>query len=65
MYQVYQPRSETRRTGSASLAIYALFLLLPNKRDIKIHWQSGKLFSYVFFAYKRIATALFLHFLSI
>ena len=43
-YQVYQLRPETRRTGSASLAIPTLFLVSPDKLDIKRHLH-GVLFS--------------------
>ena len=42
-YPVYQARPETRRTGSASLAIPMLFLVLPDKLDIKRH-QHGFLY---------------------
>ena len=37
-YQVYQAWTETRRTGSASLAISTLFLVSPEKLNIKIHF---------------------------
>ena len=36
-YQIYQARLETHRTGSASLAIPTMFLVLPDKLDIKRH----------------------------
>ena len=38
MYQIYQARPETRRTGSACLAISTLFFVLPNKLDMKRYW---------------------------
>ena len=38
-YQVYPARPETRRTGSASLAIPTLFLVSPDEIHIKRHYH--------------------------
>ena len=37
LYKVYQTKPETRRTGLASLAIPTLFLVSPDKLNIKRH----------------------------
>ena len=46
MYQAYQDRPETRRTGSVSLAIPMLFLISPDKLDIKRKFKDSSVKDY-------------------